>query len=170
MVVAPAFASGDLVLSKEFTIRDAVDGANFAPTHTVATPGHLSIGFESGTNLQTFTSRAFLATTSGAKTTAAEVLVIRITAPAGFVIGTVSYEQVGTRTLSRQGRVASLLSWVDNGVPRVAAKRADSQCRGQRQPGPKPADEGGSRSSRICPPSCPPAGSAAGPSRSRERR
>ncbi len=100
MVVAPAFASGDLVLSKEFTIRDAVDGANFAPTHTVATPGHLSIGFESGTNLQTFTSRAFLATTSGAKTTAADVLVIRITAPAGFVIGTVSYEQVGTRTLS----------------------------------------------------------------------
>ena len=121
MVVAPAFASGDLVLSKEFTIRDAVDGANFAPTHTVATPGHLSIGFESGTNLQTFTSRAFLATTSGAKTTAADVLVIRITAPAGFVIGTVSYEQVGTRTLSRQGRVASLLSWVVNGVPRVVA-------------------------------------------------
>ncbi|HME92752.1 MAG TPA: hypothetical protein VKN16_00880 [Methylomirabilota bacterium] len=37
----------------------------------MATPGHLAIGLEAGTNLQTFTSRGFLATTSGAKTTAA---------------------------------------------------------------------------------------------------
>lgn len=120
-LVAPAFASGDIVLSREFTIRDAVDGANFAPTHTAATPGHLSIGFESGTNLQTLTSRAFLATTSGAKTTAADVLVVRITAPAGFVIGTISYEQAGTKTVSRQAKVLSMLSWIVNGVPRVVA-------------------------------------------------
>jgi hypothetical protein len=121
VLVTPAFASGEIVLRREFTIRDAVDGANFAPTHTAARSGHLSIGFESGTNLTTFTSRAFLATTSGAKTTAADVLVVRITAPAGFVIGTVSYEQVGTKTVSRQARVLSMLSWIVNGVPRVVA-------------------------------------------------
>src|SRR5262245_48543223 len=121
LLVTPALASGDIVLSREFTIRDAVDGANFAPTLTAATPGHLSIGFESGTNLQTFASRAFLATTSGVKNTAADVLVVRITAPAGFVIGTVTYEQVGTKTVSRQARVLSVLSWIVNGVPRVVA-------------------------------------------------
>jgi hypothetical protein len=36
--------------------------------------------------------------TRGAKAPAADVLVVRITAPAAFVIDTVSYEQVGTKT------------------------------------------------------------------------
>jgi len=107
LLAGPAVAA-DLVLSPEFAIRDAVDGADFAPLRsTVTAPGRLFIGMEAGTNPQTWQSRAFRASTDGAKRTAADVLVVRITAPQGLLIGVISYEQTVTKAISRQGSVAS---------------------------------------------------------------
>src|SRR4029450_428026 len=110
----------DLVLSPEFTIRDAVDGANFAPLRsTVTAPGRLSIGMETGTNPQTWQNRAFRASTDGAKRTAAALLVVRLTAPQRLLIGVISYEQTVTKAISRQGSVTSALTVTINGVPKV---------------------------------------------------
>ena len=119
LLAGPAGAA-DLVLSPEFAVRDAVDGANFAPLRsTVTALGRLSIGMEAGTNPYTWQSRAFRASTDGAKRTAADVLVVRITAPQGLLIGVISYEQTVTKAISRQGSVTSALTVTINGVPQV---------------------------------------------------
>jgi hypothetical protein len=97
-------------------INDSVDGKffNAATTHQAAgNPNRLIIGFNSGLDMRTFKYNDFRASTAafyGGQ--AMDTLSVRISAPTGCYIASITYAQGGTGSVVRTGKAAGDVNFV----------------------------------------------------------
>jgi hypothetical protein len=118
------FATPARAQNATFTdIRDAVPFKYFNPSPdatrvNAADPNTLEIGFESGLDPVSLLDAEFKASTAGfGNRIAADTLSFKVVAPAGYYISSITYEQIGTGSISRVADARGASSWVVDGQP-----------------------------------------------------
>jgi len=99
-------------------IRDAVPGKYFDAATTTADGATLTIGLAAGFDPATFVSNEFRASTLAYQNRqATDTISFMVTAPPGFYISGITYQQSGTYSTARGAVQRSSTQWTINGFP-----------------------------------------------------
>lgn len=117
LALLASWADGSSAQTARFAaLDDAYDGRYFDAATSQLDPGNrnrLVIGFNSGTDSETWVRREFIASTAAFHRTAAmDTIRVLIRAPAGYSVASVTYSQSGAGSVSRTGKASGGTSWV----------------------------------------------------------
>ena len=102
-ISAPPLLAQEEVAPEEFTeLHDLIPDKCFSAPLSIVSPGSVDIGIESGYSSTTWQSKACIASTKAFHgRSASDTFTVTVTAPAGFRIARIRYQQAGTRYLER---------------------------------------------------------------------